>query len=328
MEDKPPQLLKLRLPAALLSSLTNHSRLTIHQGNDDGEKSSILISGGNEASNEHELQVEKLHSDWYQSKSTSEKRTLSRIGTTTHQYTVNPRQKRQLDTIGVNLKQIGAQTRKSLDEERKKRKEIVCLTDGELPPLPDTLQREHTVRKNDNIADDVPTEKGKRGVKKPRTVKRKRHDPTIDSYMPNTEQLISKIIEKEDRSNMIRLHGLPLGVKTGDIRKFFDGLNPVVFVLPSFNGYIEGWDAKENNPSRKPFVHRYPETFRVYVKFRSALVADAAMERLGESIGFDVEVNGCTKGVVGAALSLSPVPKRAASFLLKHLVSSYVAIRY
>ena len=52
------------------------------------------------------------------------------------------------------------------------------------------------------------------------------------------------------------------------------------------------------------------------------LVADAAMGRLGESIGFDIQLNGCEKSaIVGAEISLSPVCKLDASFMLKYLVS-------
>ena len=316
MDSKPIELIKLSVPAALLSSLSRDSRLTINNIDDKEKPSLSLARAANKTPEEHPLQSEHSYFDWYQVKQTrSNKATVQKIGATINQYTVHTSTKPKLDTTTGNLKRIGAQTRKLLDEERKKRKEIVRLDDGDLPILPEATTKTSVKSANN----DGEREKKTAKPKKPQTAKRKRHDPTIDSYMPNTEHLISKAIGKEDKSNVIRLHGLPLGVRAGDIRKFFHGLNPVVFALPSYNEYIEEWDAEET--PQKNVVERYQETFRVYVKFQSVLVADAAMERIGESIGFDKQLNACPKKIIGANISMSPVPRHVASFLLKYMVS-------
>ena len=328
MEDNPQKLINLSLPAALLSYLTQDEQLNLNHGDSkDGETHSLTIArGANGTSEKHALQVDEHPVDWYQTMSTSEtnKKSLSRIGTTKHRYTLQKKgtkPKPILDTSTSNLKRIGAQTRKLLDEERKKRKEIVRLDDDELPLPPEAIAKE-AATKTAAESLDVSETKAASKPKKPRVAKRKRNDPSIDSYMPNTDNLIAKAIGKEDKSYMIRLHGLPIGIRTNDIRKFFHGLNPTIFVLPTFDGYIDGWDAGDFD-CRKHKVARYSETFRVYAKFQSVLVADAAMERLGESIGFDVDRNGCEAGVVGAAISLSPVSKHVAKFLDKYLVSQW-----
>ena len=318
--SKPTELIKLSFPAALLSSLSKESSLTIT--NNGKEQSSLSVSrAANKASEVYALQTERSNFDCYQVKRTScsNKVTVHKIGATRIQHTMNIGNKLKLDTSTSNLKRIGAQTRKLLDEERKKRKEIVRLDDGDLLFLPDAMIKNTASLENTNHNEEREQKTAK--LKKPRAIKRKRHDPTIDSYMPCTEHLLSKVIDKEDKSNVIRLHGLPLGVRAGDIRKFFDGLNPVVFALPSYNDFIEGWDAEES--TQKNAVERYPETFRVYAKFQSVLIADAAMERSGESIGFNVELNSCPKQIMGANISMSPVPRYVASFLLKHMVSVY-----
>lgn len=314
MESKHPDLIRLRLPASLLSSLKDAERITIRHSNNEAleHKSSLSISQSDQTE-EHILHTDECtHVDWYQaSNQSSRQKVFTRMGTSCNQYTVT-KQKPKLDTSTSNIKRIGAQTRKLLEDERKKRKEIVRLEDDELPLPPEA----HCKEKSDGGTNEKNTQKK---MAKPKLQlkqrKRKRHDPSIDSSAPNTEHLISAAITKNDRSDVIRLHGLPVGVKVGDIRKFFHGLDPTVFVLPTFHGFIKRWDGQVT--TGKSVVKRYPETFRVYAKFKSVFVADAAMGRLGESIGLDIELNGC----VGAEISLSPVSKLDASFLLKYLVS-------
>ena len=325
MESKTPDLIRLRLPAALLSSLKDAERITIrHSNNETGEHTSSLSISRSNQTEEHVLQKadddERTRVDLYQtSNESSRPKVLTLIGTSCNQYTVVTKQKPKLDTSTSNIKRIGAQTRRLLEDERKKRKEIVRLEDDELPVPPEAA---HCKVKTDGGTNDT-----KKAMAKPKQLqskqrKRKRHDPSIDSHAPNTEHLISAAITKNDKSNVIRLHGLPVGVKVGDIRKFFHGLDPIVFVLPTFHGFIKRWDGQVVTTAGKSVVKRYPETFRVYAKFKSVLVADAAMGRLGESIGFDIQLNGCEKSaIVGAEISLSPVCKLDASFMLKYLVS-------
>jgi len=68
-------------------------------------------------------------------------------------------------------------------------------------------------------------------------------------------------------------------------------------------------------------IDRCTNVFRVFVKFQSALVADAAIERSGEWIGLDKE-NALLRGqdgMKGAAISVSPVSKRLASYIQKNM---------
>lgn len=342
MAWKPPDLLKFQLPAAVLASLAHDSRLTVsRESKDDGQyRSSLVISQGADSAleKEHPLQIDETQEvDWYRCETSKEKtpankKRLHHIGTTSHKYILTnkgTRAKPKLDTSTSNLKRIGEQTRKLLDEERKKRKEIVRLDEGELPLPPEAIANEVAVAKSlqDEVKDKkIPPE----SKKKPRTNKRKRNDPTIDSFMPNIHHLSPNAATKEDKSNLLRLHGLPIGVRASDIRKFFHGLNPTIFALPTFDGYIDGWDGNVSEKEcKKAKVKRYPESFRVYVKFQSVLVADAAMERSGESMGFDKKVNECCeRGVFGATVALSTVSKPVAKFLEKHLVSVDSLVRF
>ena len=127
-----------------------------------------------------------------------------------------------------------------------------------------------------------------------------------------------------------------MNVKPEHIYKFFHGLNPsLIFILPRFDSYIQGWDAIANNDNvgeknSDILVERHASNFRVYVKFTSSLVANAAIERMGESIGLtdrrgeedggDAMICG-KREIVGASIAMSPVPKHVALFLQKYMVS-------
>lgn len=223
-----------------------------------------------------------------------------------------------------SLKEIGKKTRRLLEEERKKRKEIVRLDDASsLPPLPEK-EALVAVAKKAAAAESDRNIQPKKAGNAPSARKRKRRVASnIDGWMPNVDDLLSKASAKDDRSNIVRLQGLPIGVKPDHIRKFFHGLNPsIIFVLPSFTNYIQGWDAKYDADHEGAIIKRYSSNFRVFVKFASAPVADAAIERSGEVVGFDTENTACgEREVVGAAISLSHVPKHVATFLQKNMVS-------
>lgn len=334
-----PDLMQLRLPTALLLSFSTNSRLAIKPGElVDGEnnRSFLVAENGNATASEdlYTLQVEN-HAhfvEWYQWKKSpvisESKRKCFRIGETRSRYSIN-NQKSDMD-----LKRIGERTRTLLDQERKKRKEIVRLEDIDLCPVNSrgTAGRRvggiHPANDHEPLALEKEKSSSKTLISRKRASasKRKRRDPTVDGWMPDTDDLISKAVAKDDRSNIIRLHGLPRDIQPDQIRKFFHGLNPsLIFVLPTMNHFIEGWDACDESSrlqKQNIAVKRHPEYFRVFVKFQSVLVADAAMERRGESIGFDRSNEEFIRNdVVGAAISLSPVSRHVASYLQKHLVS-------
>ena len=335
-------LIPLRLPASLLSTLSNESRLVINHADADGEdgvaKLAITQNNGNgRAEISYPLEVtdnQKQYTNWYQSTDTASsaagvtpnKNKLQHIGKSNKQYTIK--------VSKADIKEIGKRTRKLLEEERKKRKEIVRLDDNDsecllLPPLPK--------KKNVVVQKLPPDTEHKKISNKPINVrKRKRHvAPNIDGWMPNIDELLlsnntSSLISTnkyDEQSNIIRLHGLPIGVKPDHILQFFQGLNPsLIFVLPSFDVHIQGWDATNNNEhdedcSEKMLIKRHAYNFRVYVKFTSTHVANAAMERMGESIGLD-SVQNCRDGeIVGVSIAMSPVPKHVATFIESHMVS-------
>lgn len=325
-------LIPLRLPASLLSTLSNESRLVINHADADGEDgvAKLTITQNNSSNGREEqgisypLEVtdnQKQYTNWYQSTCTASaaagKNKLQHIGKSNKQYTIK--------ISKTDIKEIGKRTRKLLEEERKKRKEIVRLDDNDsecllLPPLP---------KKKNVVVQKLPpdTEHKKMSSKPINVRKRKRHvAPNIDGWMPNIDELLSTN-KHDEQSNIIRLHGLPIGVKPDHILQFFQGLNPsLIFVLPSFDVHIQGWDATNNNEhdedcSDNILIKRHAYNFRVYVKFTSTHVANAAMERMGESIGLD-SVQTCRDGeIVGVSIAMSPVPKHVATFIESHMVS-------
>ena len=338
-------LIPLRLPASILSTLSNESRLVINDSDANGEDGVAKLTVTQPKCNDraeqgdisYQLEVadnQKQYTNWYQSTDTASsaagvtlnKNKLQHIGNSNKQY--------KIKVSKADIKEIGKRTRKLLEEERKKRKEIVRLDDNDnecllLPPLPE--------KKNMSVQKVPPDTKHKKISNKPINVrKRKRHvvAPNIDGWMPNVDELLLsnntvllKSTNEDEQSNIIRLHGLPIGVKPDHILQFFQGLNPsLIFVLPSFDMHIQGWDATNNNEDdegcrEKILIKRHAYNFRVYVKFTSTHVANAAMERMGESIGLD-SVQNCRDGeIVGVSIAMSPVPKHIATYIEKHMVS-------
>ena len=328
-----PPLMHLRLPAALLAGLSNESCLVMSQtedgsreelGNgkrketDDAWSLTISHDGARKQTCEcYELEVAAHHQrDCYQSTATSKlpksKMELCHIGTTNKEYTL--KQKSRND-----LKEIGKRTRKTLEEQRKKRKEIVRLDDSELPPLPTKGGTTMAQKPTPEEADKMPPKKSEK--KRNARVRRgkRRVAPNVDGWVPTVDTLMPNAEASNfDRSSIVRVHGLPHGTKPEQIRKFFRGLDPfLIFVLPSFTKHIEGWEAKYNtHGGGRPAVPRHSSNFRVFVKFESAPVAETAIERSGEAIGLSEK-----QKFMGATIALSPVPKYVASFLQKYMVS-------
>lgn len=289
----------------------------------------------------------------------SQNNELQYIGTTKKHYCQSTNKSSKMTaTTNNKLKEIGERTRRLLEEERKKRKEIVRLDDDEqcILPLPDkeapptsfatTQSTPNSNMQPSSLAAEKKMMK-RSGATTARKRKRREVAANIDGWMPNVDDLLtlptsnSVFLKKGDadqqQSSIVRLHGLPMGVKPEHIRKFFHGLNPgLIFVLPTFPNCIHGWDAAaaaagHDGNNQQCIVKRHSNTFRVFVKFTSYPVANAAIERTGESIEFDEEWQNegaslvgeavRAKKMVGASVSMSPVSKRDASFMQKHMVS-------
>ena len=352
-------LIPLRIPASLLSTLSSESQLLLNHNNINGDVDSLTVTHNKKTGDEQqtyplEVTNSKQSTDWYTSTTNSttasrsltaasNKKELQHIGTSTKQYTINkPSKSNNIKHKQHNVKEIGKRTRRLLEEERAKRKEIVRLDDTNnkdlcLPPLPEekaAAAEKHKLQSTTTTEKKVPQKSSKPTT----TRKRKRKVAfNIDGYMPNVDHLLLSTTDKttkDDYSNIIRLHGLPINVKPEHIRKFFHGLNPsLIFILPSFDSYIQGWDAISNNDngedngSNSILAERHASNFRVYVKFTSSLVANAAIERMGEPIGLTDrggEEDGIVCGkreMVGASIAMSPVPKHVALFIQKNMVS-------
>ncbi|KAK1747700.1 hypothetical protein QTG54_001663 [Skeletonema marinoi] len=311
-----PPLLHLQLPVSLLSNLSSRSRLLVsreelgQQANDEHPSLTIKVAAGDDTNHKqtsdderYTLQTEtgnSINREWYQSTTKTNvpatKKELQKIGTTNKCYKL-------LDdpTSIVDLKKIGEKTRRlyKLEQENKKRKEIVRLDGDEviLPPI-------KRGRVSEKPSQPKKQQVGQKKTAKPPTRKRRRTvDPTVDGWFPDTDDLNRRAVSKDDHSNI--------------------GLDPsLIFVLPSNKTALDGWDVQYDSydlaSAGRIKIDRCSNVFRVFVKLQSALVADAAIERSGEWIGLDKESAAIGKdGMKGAAISVSSVPKRIASYLQK-----------
>jgi len=253
-----------------------------------------------------------------QSKSKSKSKTVRK-----RKYAASTQQTPQMDE---KVKEIGRKARMRLEEEKSKRKEIVRLDEG--IAIINTSARtsnkistfSKAVKKSSQVAkkqkQPQPSRK-RRNVTtaSSRKAKTKDQDSNIDTWAPSTASLRYYDLPKAEKSNIVRLHGLPLGAKVDHIRIFFGALSPErIFILPSMNVPIAGFDSDGDDDSRQrskgAFVDRYVPTFRVYVQFESLAAADVAIGRSGEVIHVDG---------AAAAISISPMSKRVAIHLQNHM---------
>lgn len=203
------------------------------------------------------------------------------------------------------VKDLGRKARERLQEQRSKRREIVRLENEPviLAPLavPTTAKATHSTRTG---------VKRKRPSAKPSNLGDVNSNSNIDSWYPDVTAFAT--YEGEERSYLVRLHGLPIGCKPEEIRRFFSSLElERVVVLPSMGKQLVGWDADVEAAS----ISRYESTFRVYVKFPSSPLAILATERTGEILY-------CGKGDcrMGVKIAVTQVSKVTAQFLLKNMV--------
>lgn len=232
-------------------------------------------------------------------------------------------------SLAPDVREAGRKARLRLEEERSKRKEIVRIEDkAEEELLVQKISSTDGKKKKGGIISAASSSrKRKRTATKStrtgRTAKLK-SPPTIfddqeeeggsstriDSWMPDTSS-----VSMEGRSNVVRVHGLPFGCKSEEVRRFFTGLSPVrVLMLVPYNHRIDGWDCSDSgagaaeaaamtssDTTRKrrrgatpastsasapvgPFIKRYSSTFRVFVQLDSAPSAELALKRSGEAV--------------------------------------------
>lgn len=217
-----------------------------------------------------------------------------------------------------DVKDLGRKARARLQIERDKRPEIVRLEAA--PPEKGTSKRTDSIfwaslpRKR--AAETVGTLKKRRRTANPsRTAENK----GVDRWIPDIHNL--PICSRENRSNVVRLHGCPKGTTPGLLQRFFSGLDPQrIFILPSNQIDIPEWDASHDNIRKKAGlrVERYDADFRVYVKFHAAPTAELAAGRSGEMIFLADNEDG-DESNTGASIGVTQIVKSTATYLIRHM---------
>jgi hypothetical protein len=222
-----------------------------------------------------------------------------------------------------HVKDLGRKARARLQEGRDNRPEIVRLEAA--PSEKGTAKKAGSFFRSPlarNIARKKPTEKvATLKKRKRRTPKPSRTavDKDVDRWIPDIHGL--QICSRENRSNVVRLHGLPEGTTPELVRRFFSGLDPQrIFILPSNPIYIPEWDANHGNIRKKAGtrVERYDADFRVYVKFHAAPTAELAAGRSGEIIFLTDNEDG-DESHTGASIGVTQIVKTTATYLIRHM---------
>ncbi len=284
-----------------------------------------------------------------------------------------PASKKRPRTMEKSVQEMGRKARIRLEEEKSKRKEIVRLTDIDIHKAAEIIPLDAKTSTRTRTSRSINTKRQKGfNFQKPgnssRTIAKRRRKATIsittsasasasttnmqsrsslkdskhcDTYSPNIQSASVLKLPKAEKSQFLRIHGLPLGAMVDSIYQFFVGLSPeCVIVLPSLNIPIAGFDIDiisststtttttctstrkgKEKVAKVPTIQRYPETFRVFVKFQSPMVAEAAIRRSGELMNHTAT---CTvndsdyRQKKKVAISLSPVPKIFAKALFEH----------
>lgn len=221
--------------------------------------------------------------------------------------------------LAEKVKDLGRKARERLEQERNKRREIVRLDENptEEKGSVGTVFRDATRKTRSKPSSAIHANSKRKRTNRKDISGRVSESRDVDTWMPDTSNVDSLL--PNERSTLVRLFGLPVGVKPEAIRRFFSGLNPErVFVLPSLNDgiqnvMIKGWDSERHD--KKTLVRRHESSLRVYVKFDSHPTAMLAEGRSGETLSLEHEENGRT----GVALMVKQVPRKVAQYLLQNL---------
>ncbi len=227
-------------------------------------------------------------------------------------------------------KAIGKRTRELLDMERRRRKEIVRIDGGDLDL--DLGKRSSSSRSSFSKSVMKQTSKRRKTsttrLTGPTSTTSYKNSKTssqsnADQWFPETEHLLRsyKLLPNDQKSNVVRLYGLPIGVRIEHVLKFFAGLSPQrIFVLPTLDETIQDFDLSDDSydenrrktvSSPKHYVKRHSNHFRVFVKFQSYPIADSALSRSGEVIHVDENT--------AAAIAVTPISKTVAVHLQKFM---------
>jgi hypothetical protein len=246
--------------------------------------------------------------------------------------------------VTEEVRNIGRKVRATRDEEVKKRREIQRVDDDE----PSGLLTATTTVAGGEVELRAPTKKRSKDNinnakkkapprKRPRRSLHRREvveDKNVDRWMPSTDLLLAaQHVEPSSTptstgrpSSVVQMHGLPIGVTAGQIRKFFSGLNiHRLIVLPRHDFAVRELDTMATTDlPRKPGlrIERHaPSALRLLVKFDSAPAAALAVQRSGEVMPLlcSNTDDDNDQVVQGAAVCLTLVPKPYATVLLATL---------
>lgn len=242
----------------------------------------------------------------------------------THVYRQNPNNKliyvdgaskRITIQTAAQVKALGRKAREALEEEQRKRREIVRLERD--PEDTGSDHRESGIAFAEAIRKQRP---------RPSSALKRKHTENFsdafshaatgqtDPWAPDVSH-VTQCADGE-RSSFVRLHGLPKGVKPDSIRRFFSGLDVErIFILIPNETRIREWDERKH-PSEM-LVERHESSFRVYVKFVSSPTADIALARSEEYLYADESDE---EKKIGVHIGMTKVPKSTANYLQHNLV--------
>ena len=245
------------------------------------------------------------------------------------------RKARERREVGISKRSAIVRLEAEPAVEPKKRKSFSLLTASSVHKKKPARPRKRSVpsKRNSNA--------GKSNAspgKKQQLSKSGNSEVDVDTRTPDISHLTYNP-NQENVSNTVRIHGLPVATKRGDLIRFFAGLNPKhIFMLPHNNIPILEWDAvatsddddddSDDNDSDNDSnagsgrVKRHPNSFRVFVRFDSAPVASLAAQRSGEEIYMGKASDNNETRRQGASIAVSQVPKATAKYLFQNMVKN------
>ena len=245
----------------------------------------------------------------------------------------------------TDVKVLGRKAREKREEEINKRREIVRLdaqpsaakTNSRkgmtLLTVPLRTNKIKRPKKRQTLAKHRAVSSSKTPGKSPSVdsdCAKEKCDNEIDRRIPDISHLCNNP-NGAHVSNTVRLHGLPVATKRGDIVRFFNGLDLAqIYVLPdTYNARILEWDAQDDNATKwhNVVLERHPHSVRILVQFETAPSASLAAQRSGQRFFLGKSSNGINSESTttstkrrGAIIAISQIPKNFASYMFENIV--------
>jgi hypothetical protein len=171
------------------------------------------------------------------------------------------------------LKKFGKKARALLQEQKQKRPEIKVLDPNEATKV----SQQKRARSVALPGSKKPTRPAKR-----RKVAPQRRKSDVPSIVPLNVSHIP-IPEKEFRSKIVKLHGLPSMCTMEYVKRFFTGLKTEsIFIILPNQAYISALDIRSDLMIHE--FNRNKNHTRTFVKFESSTLATLAAGRSGETL--------------------------------------------